>query len=460
MKSMVEPLEGNKVKLTVELEESEFEPALDDAFRRLAREVRIPGFRPGKAPRRLLEAKLGNEAARQEAFRHSLPDFYAKALKETELDAIAPPEIDITSGQETGPVAFDAVVQVRPRVSIAGYEGLQVTIPRPEATDEEIDRQIDRLREQSGELTEVERPARDGDYVTIDYTLTRGGDTIHEASDELYEVGTGAILDEVDEHLRGAKIGDILTFEAEVPNSEPISVRLFVKGIKEKVLPEITDEWASEASEFDTADELRADVAKRMALVKKVQANLALRDEALNALVELVTDDAPEPLVETDLERRVHDLVHRIESQGATVEQWLIATGQTEEDVVSGLREGAVHGVKADLALRSLVEAQGIEATDDEVDAEITQLAERVGSTTDKVRAQLENAEQIEAVRSDVKRGKALEWLLEHVEIVDEHGQPVDRAELAPAASDLADVAPDTSETESDDPAPAGGSEE
>jgi trigger factor len=458
MKSLVEPLEGNKVKLTVELEESEFEPALNDAFRRLAHEVRIPGFRPGKAPRRLLEAKLGNEAARQEAFRHSLPEFYAQALKETELDVIAPPEIDITSGQEAGPVHFDAVVQVRPKVSIAGYEGLQVTIPRPEATDEEIERQIDRLREQSGELAEVTRPARDGDFVTIDYTLTRGGDTLHEASDEMYEVGTGAILDEVDEQLRGAKVGDILTFDAEVPNSEPISVRLFVKGTKEKVLPEVTDEWASEASEFDTAAELRADVAKRMALVKKVQANLALRDEAISALVQLVDDDAPEPLVEADLERRVRDLVQRVESQGATIEQWLTATGQTEQDVVEGLREGAMHGVKADLALRSLIEVEGIEASDDEIESEIAQLAQQVGATPEQVRRQLENADQIEAVRSDVLRAKALQWLLENVQIVDEQGQPVDRADLAPDASDLADTEAGP-ESGSDEPAAAGESE-
>src|SRR2546421_8252804 len=148
MKSVVEPLEGNKVKLSVEVDEQEFDRALDAAFRKIAREVRIPGFRPGKAPRRLLEARIGAGVAREEALRDSLPDFYVQALKEHDVDAIAPPEIDITAGQESGPITFDAVVEVRPQVEVAGYDGLRVTIPSPAVTDGEIDRQVDRLRSQ------------------------------------------------------------------------------------------------------------------------------------------------------------------------------------------------------------------------------------------------------------------------------------------------------------------------
>src|SRR3954467_2667005 len=140
MQSSVEPLEGNKVKVSVELDEGELEKAIDAAFRKIAREVRIPGFRPGKAPRRILEARLGTEAARQEALRDSLPDYYAQALKEHDVDAIAAPEIDITSGEENGPIAFDAVVEVRPQITVPGYGGIQVTVPSPVVTDEEVDR--------------------------------------------------------------------------------------------------------------------------------------------------------------------------------------------------------------------------------------------------------------------------------------------------------------------------------
>src|SRR3954451_6268776 len=159
MKTVVEPLEGNKVKLSVEVDEVEFERALDAAFRKIAREVRIPGFRPGKAPRRILEARLGTEAARQEALRDSLPDYYAQALREHDVDAIAPPEIDITSGEEAGPIAFDAVVEVRPQLSVPGYGGLRVTVPNPNPSDEEIDAQIDRLRNTGAAPEEVTRPA-------------------------------------------------------------------------------------------------------------------------------------------------------------------------------------------------------------------------------------------------------------------------------------------------------------
>ena len=168
VKTSVTELEDNKVKLSVEVDEQEFESALDAAFRKIAREVRIPGFRPGKAPRRLLEARLGEGVARGEALRDAIPDYYAKAVREHDVDVIAAPEIDITDGEEQGPIAFDAVVEVRPVVTVPGYESLRVTLPRPAATDEEIDAQIDRMRRQYAELETVERPAAEGDVVTID----------------------------------------------------------------------------------------------------------------------------------------------------------------------------------------------------------------------------------------------------------------------------------------------------
>ena len=175
MRTVVEPLEGNKVKLSVEVDEDEFEKAVDAAYRKIAHEVRIPGFRPGKAPRRLLEARVGKEAARQEALRHALPEYYAKALDEAEVDAIAAPEIDITSGQDDGPIAFDAVVEVRPNVSIAGYQGLQVTVPSPAVADDDVARQLDRIRNQFGELNPVDRAVANGDYVSIDLKAEREG---------------------------------------------------------------------------------------------------------------------------------------------------------------------------------------------------------------------------------------------------------------------------------------------
>jgi trigger factor len=433
MRSTVEPLEGNKVKLSVEVDEQEFEKALDSAFRRIAREVRIPGFRPGKAPRQILEARIGAEAARQEALRESLPEYYAQALKDVDIDPIAPPEIDITAGEDSGPVTFDAVVEVRPNVTVPGYQNLKVTLPRLEPGDDEIEAQIDRLRKNDGELKAVGRPARDGDHVTIDRRIYRHDEVLQQAEDELYEVGSGAMVPELDENLRGAKPGDILKFNAKVEGEggEPdVSFQVLVKDVKEMELPAVTDEWASEASEFDTVDELKADIRNRLGMIRKVQAQLALRDEVVTALVELVDEDMPEPLVGAEMERRLHDLAHRLESQGADLTQYLQATGKSQEELIEDLRRGAAEGVKADLALRAVADAEAIEATEDDVDTEIAKLAERVGQKPAQVRRQLDRADQLQAVRSDVRKAKALAWLLEHVETVDEDGKPIERADL------------------------------
>src|SRR5688572_22186150 len=192
MKTSVEPLEGNKVKLSVEVEEQEFESRIDATMRRIAREVRIPGFRPGKAPRRLLEARMGKASVRQEAMRDALPELYAQAIRENEIDAIAAPEIDITSGGDEGPIQFDAVVEVRPLLQLAGYQGLRVTVPRPGVTDDDLQRQIDRLRQPFGELRAVTRPAQDADHVTIDIAALKDGEPVDSltATDFLYEVGS------------------------------------------------------------------------------------------------------------------------------------------------------------------------------------------------------------------------------------------------------------------------------
>jgi trigger factor len=433
MKTVVEPLEGNKVKLSVEIDEQEFEKALDAAFRKISREVRIPGFRPGKAPRRVLEARMGKDAARQEAIRDALPDYYAQALRDHDVDAIAPPEIDITAGQESGSVTFDAVVEVRPQLRLAGYGGLRVTVPDPEVNEDEIQAQIDRLRNNFGELSPVSRPARDGDHLTIDLNGSRAGEPVAglTTDDFLYELGSGGVLPELDDQLQGARTGDIFSFPADLPDG-PVEFRVLVKDVKEKLLPDVTDEWAGEASEFDTVEELRADITKRIGLVKRVQAQLALRNQAVEALIELVPDDPPEPLVTQELERRAQDLQQRLAAQGATVAQYLDATGQTEEQIVAELRAAAVQAVKADLALRAVADAEGLEVSEADVDAEIDRLAERLKEKPAQLRRQLERADTMPAVRSDVRKSKALEWLVDHVEVVDDAGHPVDRAMLSP----------------------------
>jgi len=439
VRSSVELMDGNKVRLSVELDEAEFDAALDTAFRKIAREVRLPGFRPGKAPRRLIEARLGRGVARQEALKDALPEYYERALIENDITPIAPPEIDITAGQEEGPVAFDAVVEVMPQVSVAGYEGLRVVLPTMEVTEAEIDGQIDKLREQFGTLQAVPRPARDGDHVSMDRTVTRHSETLLAAEDELYQVGQGSVTPELDKELRGKRAGDILRFNATVPEHGEVTFSILVKEVRETVLPEVTDDWASEASEFDTVEELRADVRRRMETVKRLQATLIVRDRVLEALVELVDDEMPEGLVRGEMSRRFENLQQRLAQQGARMSDYMEATGVTQEQLEGGLWAEATAALKADLALQAVAEIEALEVSDEEVEAEIVEMAKRYKEKPEALRRRLQSEGRLPAVRSSLKKNKAMEWLFEHTEYVDEEGRPIDRTTLEPLASEGAD---------------------
>jgi trigger factor len=437
MRATAAPQEGNKVRLSVEIDEVEIGEALDGVMKRLAREVRVPGFRPGKVPRRVIEARMGGATAlRGEALREALPGFYARAVSDTEVDPIDQPEIDITSGDESGAVSFDAVVQVRPTVAVPGYRGLSVTLPSLEVTDDEVSAYLDRLRATSGQLAEVSRPAKDGDQVTIDVHGSRtgpgaGGDDDLDTTDFLYEVGSGGVVPGLDDQLRGAKAGDILSFEAEVgAEGRAVSFRVLVKETKELVLPDATDEWAAEESEFDTVDELTGDLRARLRQQHVVRAQMALERGTADALAELVTEEIPEQLVAAELRERIHDLTHRLDSQGMDLGQFLGATGRNEREFVDELRAGALESVKIDLALRTVVDEEGIEVTDEELDEELAAMGERLEMDVDEVREQLERGGRLAAVRSDRRKAKAMRWLVDNVELVDEDGIPVSRDDL------------------------------
>ncbi len=478
MKATVEPLEGNKVKLSVEVDEQEFEQAVDAAFKKIAREVRIPGFRPGKAPRRLLESRLGSGAGRAQALNDSLPDYYSDAVKTNEVDVIAPPEIDVISGEDDGPVVFEAVVEVRPTIEVSGYADLSVEIPTPSATDEEIEAQIERVRSQFAELEVVERAADDGDFVTIDIEGSQDGEVLEGlvASAYLYEVGSGGIVPELDEHLRGASAGDELEFEAEHPNSteeapeEPLHFEVTVTEVKAKVLPDLDDELAAQASEFDTLAEWRDDLVNRLTQVKRAQAQMAVREKIGEALAELVTDEVPEPLVGSEMQERLQDMAMRLQAQGLTLEQWLQFSGTDQEAFVADLRTTAATAATVDLALLAVAAAEGIDATEEDLKAEYAAVGERVGADVDDVRERITEAGQLSAVKADIAKRKALDWLVEAVTIVDEDGNAIDRAELdvvvveddddtdAPAA-EAGTVEGDTNDAEASGPAEEGNAE-
>lgn len=434
LSTSVEPLDGHKVRLHVAIPASEFDKAVDAAFRKLAADVKIPGFRPGKAPRQLLEARFGADIARREALQDALPGYYAEAVDAEQLDAIAPPEIDITAGEDDGDVEFDAVVEVRPVVTLSGYDALRVEVPNPTVDEDAIDAQIDALRDRFADLAESAAPLTDRDYAEIDIKGYVHDEAVEglTATDFLYEVGSEMVVPKLDEELRGKRPGDILKFTDVLPErfgdraGDEVSFQVLVKEVKRKVLPEVDDDWVSEVSEFDTVEDLRADIRKRLEVVGTVQAQMAARDKVLESAADLVDVELPEALVNQELERRLHDLAHRLETQGASIAQYLEATGQEQERFVDAVRQGAIGGVRADLALRAIVAQEGVEVEEGEVDAEVARLAERMEEKPAKVRRDLERRGLLEAVRSDLARGKALQLLVDRATVVDEQGNPLD----------------------------------
>ncbi len=455
------------VRLLVEVDEAEFESSIDAAYRKIAQEVRVPGFRPGKAPRRLLAKMVGVGAARQQALQDSLPGYYMTAVANEQIDVISSPTISITSGEEDGPIVFEAIVEVRPKVRVPGYDGLRVTVASPEVTEAEIDAQVDRMRGAFATMQVVDRQAQPGDHVKIDIGGSVDGESVPSltAEDYVYEVGSGSVVPELDHELLGVSAGDELTFSANIPGAEPnedgetphIEFSVNVKQVNEKVLPEANDEWASSASEFANLAEMRADMAKRIGSVKRIQTVMALRDETVKALIELVDTEAPATLVDSDIERRFDDLEQRLAQQGASLEQYLMATGQAREQIADTMREGAVQAVKADLALRAVADAEEIGASDAEIEAEIDRLAKRFSMKPKQVRTNLERSFQMSTLIADVRKAKALTWLSEHAEIVDADGHIIDRELLQvdpaalEAAEDEADVGLDSSVDFDDD---------
>jgi len=430
--STLETLEDNKVKLSVTIDSAEFEPKLDEAYKAISKEVRIPGFRQGKVPRKLLEQRFGPEMAREEALRSALPEFYSKAVVDNDVDVIAPPEIDITGGQSEGDVSFDAVVEVRPTVSVSGHDSLRVEIPSPMPTDQDLEERIDSIRRQHAELETVERAAADEDHVMIDIAGTIDGEPVPglTAEDYDYVVGSGAVVAEIDENLRGASAGDELTFSADHPDEsqdDTIDFVITVKEVQASVLPEANDDFAKEASEFETMDELRDDLMHRLEDVKRSQAAQALDSNTGEALAELVTEDLSEALIEDEMDNRAQDMAMRLQAQGIQLEQYLQITGTTPEQFREQLREQSEVSARVDLALRAIAEQEGIEVSDEELDDELRVLATQLDQPLESVREQLETAGRLKPIRSDMRIRAAMQWVTDRTEIVDENGKEVDR---------------------------------
>ncbi len=440
--SSIEFLDDNKVKLTVEVDEKEFDTAISEAFKRISKQVRIPGFRQGKVPRRILEVQLGHQYGRSEALREELPGYYQQAVVQHDVDVIDSPDIEIVAGQEEGAVVFDATVEIRPVIEVAGYNGLRIEVPSPDPSDSDIDSEIDRLRSEHAVFQTVDRPAADGDQVSIDIVGSHDGEELPglSASDYDYEVGTGAVVAEIDENLRGAVAGDEVTFEAAHPDPEeeqPLDFVINVLDVREAVLPELDDSWAAEATEFETVDELRADIGERLASMKMSMARRTADFKIAEALAELVTQEVPEVMVTDEINGRLQELFGNLQQSGVDPNDYFAQTGQDIDQLRAELAGSAENAVKVDLALRAIAAAEGLSPDDDTLAETIDEMATKVGADGSAQMERLRELGQLSSLRADLAKSKALEWLLDNVELVDESGAAVDlRAEESSSDQD------------------------
>jgi len=416
--------------------------------------VSVKGFRKGKVPKNVLIANIGGTSVlRSEAIRESLPDFYARAVADSLIDPIGQPDINITAGEEEGQLTFEAEVEVRPEISIKGQRELRVTIPSPVVTDGEVDAQINRYLETDAVLNPVERPIVTGDLVTMDVHVQQI-DTDAEAldmTDFMYTVGTGSIAEGIDELIIGLNAGEDLKMNAPVGEGVVATYELKLKQVQERVLPELTDEWVSENSEWTSAEEMREAILVQMRRRKIVEAQMSQRDAALIALSELVAEEAaPEVLINAETNERLHDLGERLGAQKLTLEMFLQVTNQTPEDLLATLRQDAVRAVRVDLAMRALVAAEHLDASPEEIDEELERTAEAMGTTADVLRDNLRDSGRVVSFTAEVSKMKASKWLSENVVYVDPEGVEIDSAMLR-ADQSVDDAENDSESLESDD---------
>jgi trigger factor len=434
VKSIIETLEGNKVKLSVEIDEVEFDRNIDKAFRKIANEIRIPGFRQGKAPRQLLQAQIGLGAARSQAIQDSIPEYLALAVREHDVDLIATPQIEVTKGEVEGILGFDATCEVRPIVTVPGYNGLRIELPALLVKEEDVDDAMKSERSRHGVLKDVDRAIAKGDHVSLDLSGTREGTPVPglNVEDWAYEVGKGWVSASFDEKLTGEKLGSTITY-SEAPNgtTDIAEMTVVVKKVQEMVLDDLTDEWVAEhVSEFETVDAWKASLRKRLEEIKLNQTRSVFVERTTSALAELVTIDIPEAMIASDLQARVRNTVEQFQSQGVSIDQWLSATGQTTESFIENLRTESQKAVKVDLALRAVAVAQAISASDDDIEQELERIAMQVGRKVNQVRKAYQENDALTELAAQIHKSQAVDWLLRNSTLVDPDGNAISADDL------------------------------
>ena len=419
MKSDVETLTPTRVKLTVEVPFEELQPSMDEAYARIAKSVTVPGFRKGKVPARIIEQRFGREAVLEEAVNDALPKAYEKALEEHQLVPLSRPEVNVDELKDGESLTFSAELDIRPEFDLPAYDTLTVTVANAEATDADIDEQLDHLRSRFATLKDVDRAAADGDVLLVDISgATAEGDAIEDLSGSAlsYELGTDGMLPGFDDAVRGAAKDETRTFEFTPQNGDwagiPLTVTVVVTGVRERELPALDDEFAQLASEFDTVAELRDDMRTRLMRMKRLEKGAEARNNVLEVLVDSVDIPLPENLIAAEIEAHFEDGHDSGEEHRQEVE------------------ENTRQGLKSQFILDKIAETEEITVGETELSAWLIQQAPRYGMSPDAFAKALVEAGQVPMAMQDIRRAKALALVLEGAKVVDADGNVVDLTAL------------------------------
>ncbi len=454
MKSTIEELGPTRVRMAIEVAWGDLDHAFGEVYKELGKQVRVPGFRPGKVPNRVLDQRIGRPVVLEQVVQHAIPEVYSEVVREKQVRVLGQPEIEVTKLEDNDTLEFTAEVDVAPQLELPALDELSVTVDDVEVTAEEIDQQITVMRERFGMLQSVERPAQDGDFVSIDLEAKLGDEVLEDGSTTgmSYEVGSGNLMEGLDDAVRGLSAEESATFQTALlsgPHSgETADVTVTVRSVKEKELPELDDDFAQTASEFDTLDELREDVRTRLARTKVIQQGAQARDKLVEHLLEAVEVPMPENLVEREIEWRNRAFEQELQGAGMDWDTFLSMSGvESKEAYDADQRKNVEEAVRTQFILDAIADAREVTVDNDDLSAQIMAQAQRNRMSPEQYAQQLQQGGNIAEFVADVRRTKTLAQLLEQTTITDASGNVVDLEALrpktvpAPAADADADAA-------------------
>ncbi|MFF7933285.1 trigger factor [Streptomyces sp. NPDC007940] len=433
MKSAVETLNPTRVRLSIEVPFEELKDSLDAAYKKINQQVTVKGFRKGKIPARVIDQRFGRGAVLEEAVNDALPKFYTEAVNEAEIDVLGQPEVDITELKDGETLNFTAEVDVRPSIEIPDYSGIEVEVDAVEVSDEDVDKAVTELRERFASTSPVERAAEDGDVVTIDLEAKVDGEVLEDgvASGVSYTIGSGELLDGIDDAVKGLEAGGEATFTSELKGGsaagKEAEVTVKVTQVAARELPELDDEFAQLASEFDTLDELRADSRKRLENMKQYDQATQAQERVLEKLLELVEVPVPDKLLEDEINTRKHNLEHhQLGQMGLDLEKYLEIQGKTAEEFDTETKDAAVKGIKTQFVLDELVKREKLNVNQEELTEHLMRRAASSGMSPDQFAQAVVEGGQVPLLVGEVARGKALAVVVEAATVKDTNGEVVD----------------------------------